>query len=246
MKELSGKPPSSYTIEKLAMKPSKPPEEQYSDLYAGVLAQIMKGEFAPGSRLVEEELARTYNVSRTPIREVLFALERDGLVERTRNRGARVASFTADDVEEIYEIRKALECAAIGHANGNVKLADLLQLAEKLEKLKTETRPKWKEEQAAIDMDLHRLIVAASANRRMIAYLENISVLIHSLRLLGYRDEAHARQAGEEHLQIVKALLRRDVREAQQLLSSHLEQSKRNALEIFLQKRTTPVLLKAV
>ena len=206
----------------------------------------MRGEFAPGSRLVEEELARVYNVSRTPIREVLFALERDGLVERTRNRGARVASFTADDVEEIYEIRKALECAAIAHANGNVKLADLLELAERLERLKAETGPKWKEEHAAIDVALHRLIVASSRNRRMITYLENISVLIHSLRLLGYRDEAHARRAGMEHLKIVQALVRRDVPEAQRLLSEHLEQSKRNALEIFLQKRTVPALSKAM
>ena len=56
------------------------------------MEKIISGEFAPGQRLVEEDLARTYKVSRTPIREVLLAFQKDGLVERVSNKGAKVAS----------------------------------------------------------------------------------------------------------------------------------------------------------
>jgi DNA-binding GntR family transcriptional regulator len=77
--------------------------------------------------LVEEDLASAHDVSRTPIREILFALERDGLVKRVKNQGAKVVAFTADDVEEIYEIRKALESLAVRRAVPNLKLNDLFE-----------------------------------------------------------------------------------------------------------------------
>jgi len=207
-------------------------EQFRSHLYAEILGKIISGEYPPGSRLVEEELATTHDVSRTPIREVLFALERDGLVRRVKNQGAKVIAFTADDVEEIYEIRKALEILAVRRAVPNLKLNDLLQFERELEEL-NHKGPNWNDRQAAVDLRLHRLIVRYSGNRRLISYLENISLLIHSLRLVGYREDRHARRAGEEHLGIVRALKTRDGRLAEELLTNHLDTSKRNAIELF-------------
>jgi len=60
--------------------------------------------------------------------------------------------------------------------------------------------------------------------------------MIHSLRLLGYRNEDHARQTGEDHLAIVRALLRRDADLAERLLAAHIDTSKRNAIELFYRK----------
>src|SRR5690349_938938 len=96
-----------------------------SELYSDILAKIMTGELQAGQRLIEEEVARTYGVSRTPVREVFFALAKDGLVERVQNRGARVVSFTPDDVEEIFDIRMALECLSIRNAVRNLPLSTL-------------------------------------------------------------------------------------------------------------------------
>jgi len=207
-----------------------------SRIYSDILGMIVSGEFSPGQRLIEEELAAAFLVSRTPIREILFALERDGLVERSRNRGARVVAFTPDDVEEIYEIRKALECLAVRTAVRGLPLSELLELERQLVSLSESTPPDWNDRQAAVDLELHRLIVAHSRNRRLALYLDNISLLLHSLRLLGYRNSAHARCAGEEHLEIVRALLRRDAQTAERLLADHIEVSKRNALELFFAK----------
>lgn len=208
-----------------------------SRVYSDILGKIVSGEFSPGQRLIEEELAAAYMVSRTPIREILFALERDGLVERNRNRGARVVAFTPDDVEEIYEIRKALECLAVRTAARGLPLSALLELERRLVSLSGSTAADWGERQAEADLELHGLIVSHSQNRRLALYLENISVLLHSLRLLGYRNSAHARRAGEEHLEIVRALLRRNAQAAEHLLADHIEVSKRNALELFFSRQ---------
>lgn len=210
-------------------------QDVHSRLYAAILGKIINGELPPGKRLIEEDLARTYRVSRTPIREVLVALHRDGLVERTRNRGAKVASFTADDVDEIYEIRKALECLSVPNAVRNLKLNELLELERRLETLNRGSGPKCNQEQGEVDLKLHRLIISHSGNRRLIAYLENLSMLIHSLRLMAYRNDERARQSGNEHLAIVRAFLRRDVESAQRLLAEHIDTGKREALELFFE-----------
>lgn len=206
-------------------------------IYSEILGKIMSGEFHPGQRLIEEELAAAYEVSRTPIREILFALERDGLVERSRYRGARVVAFTPDDVEEIYEIRKALECVAARTAARTVPLNELLEIERRLTTLNESHTPDWNQSQAELDFELHDRILSYSGNRRLSLYLKNISVLLQSLRMLGYRNNEHARQAGVEHLEIVRSLLRRDGATAERLLAEHIEISKRNALELFFEKR---------
>jgi DNA-binding GntR family transcriptional regulator len=211
-------------------------EQTATRIYADILGKIVRGVLAPQQRLKEEALAQVYEVSRTPVREVLIALERDGLVERIHNRGARVISFTPDDLEQIYDIRSALESLAVRRAIAHMPLNDLLGFERRLETLNGHPGPRWNQDQADLDLELHRFIVSQSHNPRLVAYLENISLLIHSLRLVGYRDDEHARRAGREHLEIVRALLRRDHQLVEHLLAEHIETSKRAVLELFLEQ----------
>ena len=174
--------------------------------------------------------------SSLPIREIHFTLEKGGLIERNHNRGARVVSFTPDDVDEIYDIRNALECLSLRRAIANLPLKPLTDIERRLEELEQQQGLKWTQQHAALDVELYNLIVAHSGNRRLMAYVDNISLLIHWLRPVGYRDQENARRAGEQHLTIVRALLRRDPEPAQRLLAEHIETSKRNALEIIFEK----------
>ncbi len=213
-----------------------------SQLYRAILDRIISGEYAAGARLVEEDLARSYEVSRTPIREVLFALERDGLIERVRNQGARVVSFTPDDVEEVFDVRSALECFSLAKAVQSVKLNELLDLERQLgAAIDRPASGARTERLAELDMRLHRLIVHGSSNRRLISYMERVALLLQSLQLAGYRNEEHVRQSAREHLAIVQAMLRRDVLTAQQLLADHIEGGKRHALERFLARCSAAV-----
>jgi DNA-binding GntR family transcriptional regulator len=211
-------------------------EALQSFLYRAILDKIIRGEFGPGYRLVEEELARNFDVSRTPIREVLLAFQKDGLVERSKNRGARVVSFTADDVEELYDMRKALEVHCVEHVVRTVKLNELAELERRLEVLSEKSGRGWRDEHARIDIELHHLIVKNSGNRRLIAQMKNLSLLIESLQFAAFNADLHIRETGEQHLGIVRALLARNVALAERLLGEHIETGKRNAIELFLRR----------
>jgi DNA-binding GntR family transcriptional regulator len=207
-----------------------------ASLYFEMLRKIVNGEFQPGQRLVEEELALEFQVSRTPIREVLFKLERDGVVQRLRNHGARVTSFTPDDVEQIYEIRKALECLGVRNAAKSLKLIDLLEFEQRLEDLNTLKDADFLQKGSELDVELHKSIVSHSGNRRLAAYLENLSMLVHSVRMLSHGVMQFSRAANDEHLAIVRALLRRDAVMAERLLGDHIESSKQRALVFIIEK----------
>ena len=101
-------------------------------IYVDILTKIMTGDFGPKYRLTEDSLAKQFHVSRTPVREVLVALEKDGLIHREPNRGATVVAFTPEDVEDIYEIRNALECCAIRRGVRGIKMSKLLDLKREL------------------------------------------------------------------------------------------------------------------
>lgn len=209
-------------------------EALHSYLYRALLAKIFSGEFAPGQRLVEEELARAYGVSRTPIREVLLSLAKDGCVERARNCGARVMAFTAEDVEELFDLRTALETHCISTVVRTVKVNELLELQHRLEAVDRNTGSRLREEHASIDLKLHHLIVENSGNRRLIAQVRNLSLLIESLQLTSFNTDDQARTTGAQHLAIVRALLLRDAELAKRLLTEHIEYGKRNVLQMFI------------
>ena len=216
-----------------------------TSLYTEILNKIIAGQYAPGYRLTEEDLASAHNVSRTPIREVLFFLHKDGLVERNRNRGATVASFGPDDVEQIPEIRGALKCLPIRKAVHRLELAELVEFERRLLAANQRTSESWKQDQSDIDVALRGLFISRAGNSRLAGYLKHISLLIHSLRLIGYGNEEHALQAGEEHLGIVRALMRRDALLAERLLADHIESAKRRLLELIFQGRNRPESLLA-
>ena len=85
-------------------------------IYAALRERILANDIAPGTRLVMRDVANEYDTSDIPVREALRMLERDGLVETTPYRGARVTTLTAKEVEETYFIRSHLESIATGLA----------------------------------------------------------------------------------------------------------------------------------
>jgi DNA-binding GntR family transcriptional regulator len=205
-------------------------------IYRGLLRKIILNELHQGQRVIEEALAKTYHVSRTPIREALFALEKDGIIERVHGCGARVATFTPDDVEQIYEVRRVLECCALSKAVSNLSFTRLLQLKHDLDEISGTTGTQCSHRQKEIDLQLHKMIVVSSGNRRLISYYENLSLMTDSLKLMSYRDEAHAKEIGAQHSAIIEALLRREAEEADKLLRHHIEDGCRNAIEVFFKQ----------
>jgi len=105
-------------------------------VYTAIKDSIMRNDLLPGQPLSIDELARDLGVSPTPVREALTRLSADGLVERVRNKTAVVAEITAEDVRQVYEVRKLLEPYAASLAAK--KLSTAPNLEESLHEIKEE------------------------------------------------------------------------------------------------------------
>src|SRR5437588_10829594 len=106
-------------------------------LVESVLAEICAGRLRAGARLGTRQLSERFGVSATPIREALIALAGIGIVDLLPNRGAVVRRVSAEEVREICEVRRVLECEATRSACGQIRLGELHDLANELRRLQS-------------------------------------------------------------------------------------------------------------
>jgi DNA-binding GntR family transcriptional regulator len=189
-------------------------------LYERIRNDIVEGELTPGSRLVEATLASRYGASRTPVREALRELEHDGLVER-RERGATVRQPTAEQIEEIYEVRCLLESAAVGVAaerHGEIDEVRLAALLEEMEALDPTDVPG----RVRLNGEFHQALWRASQNQVMVEMLERLYANMKSLPLTTLDDDDRWRESIKEHRGLLEAVAARDPERASSLMSDHL------------------------
>ncbi len=204
-------------------------------VYGALFDRIVRNEYEKGTWLREETLAREFGLSRSPIRKALGQLHHDKLVELVPNRGARVLSLTADDVEEIYEIRKALEPTALRLGSQRLSLEQLFDYNHRLQDLELVADPA---EHTRLDNDLHEYLLESSNSSRLIAIVNDLYRLLQRFRELTFRDEEVRKITIKEHSQIVYALVIRDVSKASEALVRHIENSKIRVLtRVFHQAR---------
>jgi DNA-binding GntR family transcriptional regulator len=99
------------------------------EIYSAMFDKIISGEYPTGAHLKQEDIAKEFNISRTPVRIVLQQLDQDGLLQFTPNKGAKVLPFSADEIEEIYEIRKSLELLCMDVSTPVLSIQKLLELS---------------------------------------------------------------------------------------------------------------------
>lgn len=196
-----------------------------------LLTDVFQGKLRAGQRLVTQELALRFGVSHTPIREALIELAGTGVIRLIPNRGAVVRRVTREDVREICQVRRALECQAVRSACGRIDLAALHQLAGDLRKLAHALSPRGRrfvEKARALDSRLHDLIASSCGNRFLAHELNRLKTLFRAFRDVSYEhNEARndsrrlAEEAGE-HLAIVEALLQGDAKTAVRAMAKHI------------------------
>ena len=205
-----------------------------STIYSILFKKIISGEYPEGTRLKEESIAAEFDTSRTPVRAALQYLEQDGLISNVANKGAKVLSFKADEIEEIYEIRKVLELLALEISLPIISMQKLLDLKnEIIENRKNEDI----QLQTELDAKFHSLIVNSTNKKRLINMLRQLFRLIQNFRGLGFRDKDTKESAIDEHLKILDAIVRRDISEAKELMKKHIENSKIIALNQLSQSK---------
>lgn len=198
--------------------------------YLALKSGIIEGNYPPGERITEAEVADSAGVSRTPVREAMRRLEAEGLLRFVPNQGAFVNSWSDADAEDIFELRAMLESFGARRAarNANRKqLAELRQLAEAQHREAIERRGGFLDRIAECNSRFHQLLQDCADSKRLKALM---GALIEAPLVLQtfreYRDEDLVRSA-EHHLEIVQALEARDEDWAASVMQSHVLAARR-------------------
>ena len=197
-----------------------------------VLADVFQGRLRAGQHLVTQELAARFGVSHTPIREALIALAGIGIIDLLPNRGAVVRRVTAQDVREICQVRRALECEATRSACGRIDLTELDTLATDIRKLMSVKLPKaalFIDQARDVDSRLHDLVASSCGNAFLAAELGRLKILFRGFRDVSYthheerNDLRRLAEEAREHLAIVEALQAGNRQDAAHAMSRHIK-----------------------
>jgi len=194
-----------------------------------LIEAIVSGEIASGQKISEPELSKQFGVSRGPLREAIMRLEGLGLIERIPHVGARVVTFSSENLSELYAVRESLEGMAARLAARNIseeELDALKRLLSTHSKHIDQVEGKSYFQQQG-DFDFHYRIIKASRNKKLIAFL--CDELYHLLRMYRYQSpRSHSRpeKALEEHKFILKAIANRDEELAELLMRRHISGSR--------------------
>lgn len=200
-------------------------------VFRRIQAAIVCGEITPGSKISEPELARTYGISRGPLREAIHRLEGQKLLVRIPHVGARVVSLSHAELIELYEIRESLEgmaCRLAAQRMSQVEIDELrrvLDLHEQDEAFKAGVGYYQQEG----DFDFHYRIIQGSGNQTLVRMLcGELYQLVRMYRLQFSAVPSRPRQAFNEHHRILDAIAERDGELAELLMRRHIGASKRN------------------
>ena len=205
-------------------------------VYRAIKQRILSTEFEVGSRLRDEELAEQLAVSRTPVREALLLLNRERLVEIIPRSGTRVRTFTEQDIEEIFDLRIALEALAVRKAAIRIETGALGRLRAMYELAERSLKRGDAKPTLDFDTEMHRTILQASGNGRLQEMMLTINDCVTLFRNLGAGTPFH-RGFNYRHREILSALERRNPELAARVLSEHIEVAKTQLFRDFKQRK---------
>ncbi|MEG0813026.1 MAG: GntR family transcriptional regulator [Clostridium sp.] len=184
---------------------------------------ILKGELAPGERLMEIQLAEKLGVSRTPIREAIRKLELEGLVLMLPRKGAEVAKISEKSLKDVLEVRRSLEELAIELACQRMSESDLQNLEKAETAFQEAVKGGRSMEIAETDENYHDVIYNCTKNSKLVQILNNLREQMYRYRLEYIKDEDKRRILLIEHEKILKALRGRHVAEAKNAMREHID-----------------------
>ena len=200
--------------------------------YRLLIQDVVSGNIRPGERLGEERLASQWGVGRSVVRETLFRLEQDGLVERKPKSGTFVREIADEELLEIYDVRSVLEgliCRRVAETATDEELDELARIAEQTDSVEDET-----EERMATDFDFHNRLCECSRMR----YVKRVLRVTHlhaqcsrlNQRLIYMRGFVKQPVPAPDHRDVVESLRRRDPNAAEKVMREHLQAARRGAI----------------
>lgn len=192
---------------------------------------IVNGKLPAGERIAEPDLAERFGISRTPIREAIRQLESEGFITVVPRKGAIVASLSARDVSEFYDLKMILEGYAARQAAAVISEKDLQRMETVNVQMEAAARKQDVRRVIELHNEFHGIFVAAGGNERLHAIVQNLVMQFQRFRLIlatkGRSLDGSIRQHGE----IIEALRARDAERAESLVRNNAAYGKRLLLE---------------
>ena len=214
-----------------AREPAPRAADSAQQIYERVKTMAMTFEIRPGERLNEVEIAKSLNVSRTPLREALNRLMVEGFLTRAPNRGFTGRPLDAKQVFDLYELRRALEASIAGIACERATDEELLELERFVKASKDRPEDTNASSLLALDEQFHERVAQLTRNQEMVLAVKSINARIHYFRWIDMRN-GRRRHTQQEHLRIVKALKERDAAVVMHLMTGHISQRLDRIVEV--------------
>lgn len=209
------------------------PDNMAERIYQQLKNDIFEFRLLPGDRFSETDVAERVEASRTPVRQALYRLEREGYLEVYFRSGWQVRPFDFNYFEELYDVRIVLETAALARlAHADIEANPVLEALRRLWLVPAGERLADTQQVSALDERFHCSLVEATGNSEMARMHFEITEKIRIIRRLDFTQVPRIHATYEEHGQILTAIFQRRTEQAQQLLKSHIEISKKEVRKI--------------
>jgi DNA-binding GntR family transcriptional regulator len=186
---------------------------------------IFDGTVTPDELLVEARLVPALDMSRTPIREALHRLEAEGLLVAVPRGGFQVAAIRDSDLENLYEVRAALEGLAAFTAASRMTRVNLAQIEDLYDEMGDAVGSGQDDELAGLNREFHRAIAVASANPHLVEVLDNVKGVFERFRSKAVSNDERRAQAHAEHGELIEALRNHNPDRARQLAEEHVRRA---------------------
>jgi len=216
-------------------KNKKKTEEPRTNLTERIYQQIKKDIFTfrllPGDRFSENEIAERVEASRTPVREALTRLQREGFVDVSFRSGWQVRPFDFNQFEQLYDVRIVLELAAVKKLC-EMEPAPNLEDLKKIWLIKPEDRLEDGPTVGALDERFHEQLVEATGNAEMARIHHDISERLRIIRRIDFTKKNRVEATYNEHAKILRTIIERRAEDAKSYLKNHIEESKAEVRKI--------------
>lgn len=206
---------------------------QFSNLSASIVAtlkeRIIHWQYPPEHRLTEAELCQKFGVSRSPVREALRTLATDGFLKKMPNRGYAVKQHNLREIEELYEVRLALELFVVEclAKRGTPKNDDIDALKRTWTSLLNGSSKK-DEELARLDTLFHETLAQAAGNKSLLRQLRAINERLLLFRMLDFGKAHRVESTCHQHLEILKRIAAKDISGARKAMQRNIEEGRNN------------------
>ncbi len=200
-------------------------------VYEELKREILVGEIAPGTRMMEIELAEELGVSRTPVREAIRKLEKEGLVTIEPRKGAYASDVSIKDMVDVLEVREDLEAMAAAMAAQKVSDEEKELLVRVTLEYKEAVEAGKTEDIIRCDERFHQLIVNCSGNKTLIQLFSQVQEMALRFRYLYYDDFSRYERMPMEHREIEKAILSGNFEKARVAAGEHVKKLKQFVID---------------